>query len=220
MHWYCVSPSIAGFCFLRRSVFGCVVTLLSHLGLMRWHFIPTCLDRHVSVPCLWFLYCCSQYCCSQAYSAWWVSLAETASPVPLVPIFRMNVFRCHRQTLDECGHASAHLGARGVILGACRRDHGADLCRSWRVVRAAKKKTFIWSSLSFLSSCQWLFLSAMFQLASYCGLSVLRSKLAVFWVPCHPWTCWPCSCSCCICTVSAAMNNIMMSFLANHSSPL
>ena len=107
----------------------------------------------------------------------------------------MNVFRCHRQTLGECGHASAHLGARGVIwvpVGVTP----VLICADPEVLSVLLKKNV---HLEFI-----VFLVKLSVIVSFSNVPIgflLWSEC--FCAPSWPFSgfrvtlehCWPCSCT-------------------------
>ena len=175
---------------------------------MRWHSIPTCLDRHVSVPYLGFLYCRSQaYCLASFY------LRKRFSPVPLIPISRY----------EHNFGATGILWMSVALLLSTWVRAGVALVLIWAdpvVLSVLLIKMFIWSLLFSLSCCLWLFPSAMFQIGLF------------LWSECFCARNWPfpgfrvtlehCLAGLLVllylCTVVLQMNITMMSFLANHNN--
>ena len=152
---------------------------------MRWHSIPTCLDRHVSVPYLGFL-----YCRSQAFLPGELLFAETVFPRSAYS--NIPIWTCSGAT----GIPWMSVAILLSTLSASRCDTGVDLCRSCRVVCAANKNVHLESIVLLVM----LSVIVSFSDVPNWPLSVvwvfLRSKLAVSRVPCHPWTlfgCTPCT---------------------------
>ena len=176
---------------LFRSAFGCIVTLLSYLAVYEVTFYrnvpwpvcvgPICRSILSGIPVLSLtgFSACRVVICENGFPPFRLFQYPDMIVIPVPPAYPGWVWPC-----------SSSLRVRVGV--PCDTWRWSVPILPWFVCAAKKKRLFGVHCFPCQVVCD-CFLQQCSKLASFCGLNVLRSKLAVFWDPCHPWTLFGCT---------------------------